>query len=257
MSRAELKRVLVIDDEPDILAVVAITLRARGGIEVETCTSGKDALDAARGFAPDLILLDVMMPGMDGPNTLEALRADTATAAIPVVFMTAKTLPQETERYRGLGAAAVLPKPFDQSTLVGDLQAIAAAAASRSAGSKGTAGPAESDRGTDAGMDELLAAYTRALPAKLAEIRTSWARAESEPPDPGAVQVLHRLVHRLAGTAATYGHPAIGTVARALEEALEDDAGAAVALTGEQRARARSLLSALDDAVRRIPAEPE
>ncbi len=124
MSSAGLRRVLVIDDEPDIVAVIRITLRARGGFEVEVCRSGEEALDVARRFAPDLILLDVMMPGTDGPTTLEALRGDPQTAATPVVFMTAKAMPHETARYLALGAAAVIAKPFDQRTLADELEEI-------------------------------------------------------------------------------------------------------------------------------------
>ena len=108
MSREGLQRVLVVDDEPDILAVIGITLRARGGFEVELCESAGEALDVARRFEPDLILLDVMMPENDGPTILEALRADPKTAVTPVVFLTAKTMPHETARYLDLGAAAVI-----------------------------------------------------------------------------------------------------------------------------------------------------
>ena len=82
------------------------------------------ALDLAPRFAPDLILVDVMMPGMDGLATLKALREDPRTAETPVVFMTAKVMPRERERYLTLGAVAVIAKPFDPSTLADELAAI-------------------------------------------------------------------------------------------------------------------------------------
>ena len=210
MSPAELRRVLVIDDEPDILAVLRSTLRNRGGFEVEVCASGAEALDVARRFAPDLILLDVMMPGIDGPTILEALRDDPETAETPVVFMTAKTMPHETARYRELGAAAVIAKPFNQRTLSDELEQIFRRTASFGR-----------DEGGDYELDSLLKAYAEALPAKVGEIRELWSRVESGS-DAEAASALRLCVHRLAGTAATYEHPKVGEVARQLEHALGD-----------------------------------
>jgi CheY-like chemotaxis protein len=91
-------------------------------MEVIEAASGREGLQRAADEAPDAILLDVMMPGMDGPTTLSALRATPATAAIPVVFLTAKAMPSEIERLRGLGAEGVLTKPFDPLTLAGQLR---------------------------------------------------------------------------------------------------------------------------------------
>ena len=125
MSRAGLNRILVVDDDPDILAVTRLTLRARGGYDVEVSLSGREALELAPQFAPDLILLDVMMPEMDGPRTLAALRNDPRTATTPVVFMTAKTMRHETDRYIELGAVGVIAKPFDPRTLVDQIEQIA------------------------------------------------------------------------------------------------------------------------------------
>ncbi len=124
MSVRPLNRILVIDDEPDLLAVIGITLRARGDFDVETCTSGQEAVEIAARFEPDLILLDVMMPGMDGPMTLKALQEDPRTSSIPVAFITARVMPQETSHYLSLGAVAVIAKPFDQRTLVDEIEAI-------------------------------------------------------------------------------------------------------------------------------------
>ena len=117
MSAPRLNRILVVDDEPDILTVTRITLTVRGGFEVEACSSGARALEAAPMFAPDLILLDVMMPGMDGPTTLAALRGEPELARIPVVFLTAKAMPWEISRLVALGAADVITKPFEPADL--------------------------------------------------------------------------------------------------------------------------------------------
>lgn len=112
-----LQRVLYVEDEPDIRAVARLALEAVGGLTVNACASGEEALREAPAFAPELILLDVMMPGMDGPGTLRALRARPALAHVPVVFMTAKVQPQEVAAYIALGALGVIAKPFDPMAL--------------------------------------------------------------------------------------------------------------------------------------------
>lgn len=119
-----LQRILYAEDEPDIQAVAKLALEMLGGYTVQICSNGAEALVAAREFTPDLILLDVMMPGMDGPSTLERLRADPATAAIPVIFLTAKVQPPEVVYYQSLGALDVIAKPFDPMALATQVQQI-------------------------------------------------------------------------------------------------------------------------------------
>jgi len=119
-----LERVLLVEDEPDIQAVARLALEAVGGLQVEVCGSGEAALSAAPAFEPELVLLDVMMPGMDGPATLRALRSLPETARTPVVFMTAKVQPQEVAAFLALGAADVIPKPFDPMTLADTVRKI-------------------------------------------------------------------------------------------------------------------------------------
>ncbi len=117
MNRENLQTVLYVDDEPDIREVVELSLGLVGGLNVHTCESGERALEVLPQLQPDLILLDVMMPRLDGPSTLQRLRADPNFARIPVVFMTAKAMPQEVERFKQLGAVAVIAKPFDPMRL--------------------------------------------------------------------------------------------------------------------------------------------
>ena len=119
-----LARVLYVEDEPDIQAVASIALQAVGGFTVQICSSGEEALREVMAFQPDLILLDVMMPGMDGPGTLAALRATPGLEQIPVVFMTAKVQPSEVEHYKSLGALDVIPKPFDPMKLADQVRRI-------------------------------------------------------------------------------------------------------------------------------------
>jgi DNA-binding response OmpR family regulator len=113
-----------VEDEPDIQAVAKLALEAIGGFDVLVCSSGKEALEKAAAFGPDLLLLDVMMPGMDGPSTLQALRAIADISTIPAIFMTAKVQPAEVAHYKKLGALDVIPKPFDPMALAGQVRSI-------------------------------------------------------------------------------------------------------------------------------------
>lgn len=110
-------KVLVIDDEDDIRRVARLSLAAVGGMDVCEASSGSLAVRKAREEQPDVVLLDMMMPGMDGLATIRALRGDPETADIPVVFLTAKAMSAEVDRLKGLGACGVLVKPFDPLTL--------------------------------------------------------------------------------------------------------------------------------------------
>lgn len=114
---ATLQRVLHVDDEADIREIAQLTLDSIGGFRVETCASGYEALDKAPDFRPDIILLDVMMPGMDGPTTYQELQKNPDTASIPVIFMTAKVQPHEISQYLDMGAVGVITKPFDPLNL--------------------------------------------------------------------------------------------------------------------------------------------
>jgi len=116
-------RVLIIDDEDDIRRIARISLVRLGGMDVTDASSGVEGLRKAKEGALDAILLDVMMPGLDGPSTLAALRSDPATASIPVIFLTAKAMGPELERLKTLGVAAVLVKPFDPSALPSQVRA--------------------------------------------------------------------------------------------------------------------------------------
>ncbi len=106
------RRVLLVDDEPDIREVAQLGLETFAGWEVRTATCGAEAVAQAAADPPDVVLLDVMMPGMDGPTTLAALRAQPATRDVPVVFLTAKVQPAERRRLEEL-ASGVIAKPFD------------------------------------------------------------------------------------------------------------------------------------------------
>jgi CheY-like chemotaxis protein len=124
MNRGDLKTVLYVDDEPDIREVVQMSLSLVAGLDAQVCESGERALQLLPQIKPDLVLLDVMMPGMDGPSTLLKMRSIPAFAKIPVVFMTAKAMPQEVARFRELGAVSVIAKPFDPIQLGNQVIAV-------------------------------------------------------------------------------------------------------------------------------------
>jgi len=124
MTNKPLNKILYVEDEPDIQTVACMALETIGGFTILACSSGHEAIEAAPAFVPDLILLDVMMPGMDGPATMAALRKLPVTAGVDTVFMTAKVQSHEVERYRELGAVDVIAKPFDPMTLAAQIQAI-------------------------------------------------------------------------------------------------------------------------------------
>jgi CheY-like chemotaxis protein len=115
-------RILLVDDEPDIREIVDVSLSLDPEFKTRACGSGADALAVAAQWSPSIILLDVMMPLMDGPTTLVKLRQDPRTADIPVLFLTARTQTDEVEQYIALGAQGVLSKPFDPMTLAASVR---------------------------------------------------------------------------------------------------------------------------------------
>lgn len=117
-------RVLIIDDEEDTREIAKMSLSILGGLDVIDAENGKEGIEVASRERPDVILLDMMMPIMDGPSTLEALRSNDVTRDIPVIFLTAKAMTSEIEKLKRMGARGVLTKPFDPTTLASQVQAI-------------------------------------------------------------------------------------------------------------------------------------
>lgn len=113
----KLQRIMLVEDEEDIRAVAELALETVGGFTLKACGSGACALESLDAFMPQLILLDVMMPVMDGPSTLDAIREQPEFADTPAIFMTAKVQPDEVKEYLAQGAVDVIPEPFDPMTL--------------------------------------------------------------------------------------------------------------------------------------------
>ena len=117
-------KVLIIDDEEDVRKIAVLSLVHVGGMDVREASGGAEGLRLAAAEKPDAILLDVSMPGMDGPTTLAALKADPVTAPIPVIFVTARAMEKEIEDLKALGAEGVLTKPFNAMNLAEDVRAM-------------------------------------------------------------------------------------------------------------------------------------
>jgi len=117
-------RVLYVDDEADIREIAVLALSLDGALEVRTAADGQEALAIAGAWRPDLILLDVMMPGLDGPSTLARLRASGETRDVPVVFITARAQAREIQSFATLDARGVIAKPFDPMTLAAQVRSF-------------------------------------------------------------------------------------------------------------------------------------
>ncbi len=119
-------RILYAEDDPDVQKITALALRMLGGYEVKACNDGVEVLEEVKGFDPDLILLDVMMPRMDGVTALQKMRSDPSAKVVPVIFFTAKVMPSECARYKELGALGVIAKPYDPTTVCATIKSLTA-----------------------------------------------------------------------------------------------------------------------------------
>jgi two-component system OmpR family response regulator len=196
-----LRRILIVEDDPDMQFIASFALK-RADFEVDVAGDGREALEKAVRLRPDLILLDVMLPFMDGPAILAELRQREGVAGTPVMFMTARTHPDEVAEYRRLGCLEVIAKPFDPMTLGQTIRGIW----DRSHRTAVNAG-------ADEEMAELEALYLRQLPQRVSEILAMAASAG----DRSGVDALFHLAHRLTGSSATLGFHQVSDAARAVE----------------------------------------
>jgi two-component system OmpR family response regulator len=193
-------RILHVDDEPDIREVVEMSLGLDPGFETRDCGSGEEALHVAAEWMPDFILLDFMMPVMDGPATLVQLRDNPRTAAIPVIFVTARAQAREVDHLRTLGAVGVIAKPFDPMML--------------SASVRSYVQPAPDP------MDALRAGFLLRVKkdaASLSEERVV-LRGGSRT---NALDRIKRIAHALSGAGGIYGFAEISDAAASLEDAVD------------------------------------
>jgi two-component system, OmpR family, response regulator len=204
-----MRKILLADDEPDIRRIAEIALRGLGEVEVLNASSGIEAFALARQHHPDLVLLDVMMPGLDGVETLERLKTDPETVLVPVVIMTARASRADQARYLARGAADVVVKPFDPSKLVARVEKVLAAATTAE----------ELDRRLAVELAALRDEFVQRLPAQL-DYLERMVGALASPPLAEQLDHLAGDVHRLRGTAGSHGLLAFAAALEELEAEL-------------------------------------
>jgi CheY-like chemotaxis protein len=192
-------RVLHVEDEPDIREVVEISLGIDPDLVTKSCGSGQEALALALAWSPDIILLDVMMPVMDGAATLARLRDNVLTADIPVVFMTARAQSRELDLFRSLGAAGVIPKPFDPMTLAAAVRSYMPNFRS--------------------GLEALKGLFLRRIVDDAAMLVWYRSALDDAPTSLDVLTGLKNIGHGLAGAGGIYGFSDIGDAAAELEDA--------------------------------------
>ncbi len=232
-ARSALRKVLVVDDDEDIGVVAKLALSLDGTVSVEVCVNGADALVQAARFQPDVVLLDVMMPGLDGPATLARLRENVALKHLPVVFLTAKALPAEIERLLALGAIAVIPKPFAPMTLLSRLRMIWQGAGAPTATPAALILPA--DR-----FSRRMARDAVQFSALLQALAEAGEQGRQE-----ALLAIDRLAHKLHGAAATFGAAEVAGAVLDLRAALRSALESAAHETGGVLNALRALIAVL------------
>jgi len=216
-----LRQVLYIDDEPDLRLIVQTALGLSEGLIVHTADSGEQGLRLAHELQPDLVLLDVMMPRLDGPATLARLRADPAIAHIPVIFMTAKAMPEDVLRFRALGAAGVIAKPFDPMELSGQVLSIwhtLAADRPRAHVTRVSDGRAQARlRDQVAGLAGKFLQRTGAQAVTLRELVVALKSG-----DLSGLTSMHEIAHKIHGSGAIFDFPGVSECAGELERLSEN-----------------------------------
>ena len=192
-------RLLHIDDEPDIREIVEISLGLDPAFAIRGCKSGSEGLAVAAEWKPDIILLDVMMPVMDGPATLAGLLENPETASIPVVFMTARAQARELDRFRSLGAVGAIAKPFEPMALAASIRKFLPPVAD----------PLEALR---AGFLERIRRDAVALSQHRTALRDDLA-------SPQTVEQVKHLAHSLSGAGGIYGFHELSDAAAVVEDA--------------------------------------
>jgi CheY-like chemotaxis protein/HPt (histidine-containing phosphotransfer) domain-containing protein len=193
-------RVLHVDDESDIREVVEFSLGLDPDLAMRSCASGEEALAVADAWVPDIVLLDVMMPVMDGTATLAQLRRNPRTAAIPVVFMTARAQSRELDLLRSLGAVGVISKPFDPMTLAASVRAYVDP--------------------PDARLGLMRQHFLERVEGDLVELAEHWSALENGSAVPSSLANIRSLAHGLAGSGGIFGFDEISDAAATLEEAV-------------------------------------
>jgi CheY-like chemotaxis protein len=221
MPTSKLTSVLYVDDDPDICEVVHASLSLVAGLTVQTAGSGERALVLAPVLRPDLILMDVMMPGLDGPSTLRRMRAGSTPCTIPVIFLTAKVLPSEIAEFRELGTIGVIGKPFNPLRLGEEVIALwEQNEVTRSRATLQAAIPLVQTR-----VASIVERYLERAKRDVVHLLEMIERAADG--DRTALGDVARLAHSFHGAGALFGFPALSVSGGVIERLIEEVTGAA------------------------------
>jgi len=254
-SHRALRTILYTDDDPDIRLIVQTALTLAEGLTVQTADSGERALELAHQLQPDLLMLDVMMPGLDGPATLKRLRADPAIAQIPVIFVTAKATPEDVLRFRALGALAVIAKPFDPMQLPAQVLALWQTGAAQRL--RVSSAAADHARLRDH-VAQLSGKFLERTAAQALTLRRLFDSLQGG--DATYVTAMHDIAHKIHGGGAMFGFPAVSECAGEIERLVQTlltadpsadpsaDPGARSAMREQLQASIRQLADAVDSA---------
>jgi len=206
--------VLYVDDDPDICEVVKTTLCLMAGLRVHTAASGERAIEVALEGVPDLVLMDIMMPGLDGPSTLKRMRGNAALAHLPVIFMTAKLLPAEVAHFLQLGAIGVIGKPFDPLTLCDELFVLWS-----KAGMERAVAPVPSETSPPKILSKIASLSDTFLERTAGDVvRLEAMIARIGHGERALLTDVERLAHRIHGAAHMFGFPQISDSGAAIEQ---------------------------------------
>ena len=242
--------ILYVDDDPDICEVVLATLGSIAGLSVHTASSGEQAIDLAYELRPDLVLMDLMMPGIDGPSTLKRMRESAVIATIPVIFMTSRGLPQELAYFLELGAIGVIPKPFDPLTLYDELSVLWEQADIAHGITSERRGLSSARLQSQvASLSGSFLERTRADGIRLREMIERARQGERS-----VLKDIEHVAHSIHGSGAMFGFPPISVLGRVIERLVDGSTAntATPGLTGEL-----TVLQQLSNHVERLVQEVE
>ena len=215
MGAITLQRILLADDEPDILEISRIALETVGGFEVSVCSSGKKLLERLSEFEPDLVIVDVLMPDMTGPEVFEEIRRRPEFDEIPVIYLTGVIQEEELEDLRKTGVADVILKPFDPMTLADRVNCTSGKALMEGErDSRAAADQLEKE------LERLRGNFLEKLPVRLQTMVEEWNALQGDGWSQDGARALHRSVHGLIGTAGSLGFAKMAKTARRLERRL-------------------------------------
>jgi two-component system OmpR family response regulator len=245
MSTPDFQSVLYVDDDADICSIVQVTLRMVPGLNVQTADSGERAIDLAHELRPDLVLMDVMMPGLDGPSTLKRMRQSILLADIPVIFMTAKVLPAEISQFLQLGAIGVIVKPFDPLKLYAELVALWH--------KDGIAGPSAcgAQSNAEAQIDSLTSSFLQRAWADVINLAKMIEHAQNG--DRSVFPEVERVSHSLHGAGAMFGFPKISEMGGKMAGLVEG----LMASAGHDSAGEPAVLQQLKESSKQLAQEVE